>query len=262
MDTTNAYAPIIKKRRIGESINRSTTSSSTPPSPKFSSPVAASAADCAAANDEQSVTLSRQSENETQQLQQKRQQRQKQQQQQQQQLQQEPSPPPPAALDTPRLYIGGLHPRVTQTHVEKLMMPYGTVQDVRLIVKQQHSTTTATTSTSSNFAFCQYASIAQAQAAMTALNGRLLLGKRLLVRPANNQQQSSSLGFVNRRYEMHRDQQQQQRQQQHQHESGSAAATAAVTAGSDAARHQDKQKEIKKIDSRIEAIKRKLKQPP
>jgi RNA recognition motif-containing protein len=79
-------------------------------------------------------------------------------------------------LKTSTLYIGGLHPRVAKIHLEKLMQKFGTMHrlDVKITPTNQ-------------FAFCEYQSIAQAQAAMVALDGRMLLGKRLMVKPANAQ---------------------------------------------------------------------------
>jgi RNA recognition motif-containing protein len=106
--------------------------------------------------------------------------------QQQQQQQQQPKPTHTPQhfekLKTRTLYIGGLHPRVAKIHLEKLMQKFGTMD--RLDVKITPTT---------HFAFCEYQSIAQAQAAMVALDGRMLLGKRLMVKPANAQSTNSTM---------------------------------------------------------------------
>jgi RNA recognition motif-containing protein len=80
------------------------------------------------------------------------------------------------SLKTSTLFVGGLHPRIAKIHLEKLFSKYGTVE--RLDLK--------TTSTS-HYCFCQMQSIAQAQKAMEELDGRMLLNKRLAVKPSHGQ---------------------------------------------------------------------------
>jgi len=100
------------------------------------------------------------------------------------------SKPPPAAAVAPAaahtknnctVFIGGLHPRITQTHVEKMCMSHGTIVRLHLIERK-------------GYAFCQYARPSEAAAAMQALDGRGLLGRRLLVRPAHSDQQQQHGG--------------------------------------------------------------------
>jgi RNA recognition motif-containing protein len=93
-------------------------------------------------------------------------------------------------LQTTKVFIGGLHRNVTETHVEKLMMPYGSIVRVNLVL-QPGSTT------SKGFAFCEYATIEQAAAAVAALDGRALLGRRLQVRPAYEKERPTSIGMAN-----------------------------------------------------------------
>jgi RNA recognition motif-containing protein len=93
-------------------------------------------------------------------------------------------------LQTPKVFIGGLHRNVTETHVEKLMMPYGSIVRVNLVL-QPGSTT------SKGFAFCEYQTIEQAAAAVAALDGRALLGRRLQVRPAYEKERPTSIGMAN-----------------------------------------------------------------
>jgi multiple RNA-binding domain-containing protein 1 len=92
-------------------------------------------------------------------------------------------------LQTTKVFIGGLHRNVTETHVEKLMMPYGSIVRVNLVL-QPGSTT------SKGFAFCEYATIEQAAAAVAALDGRALLGRRLQVRPAYEKERPTTIGMA------------------------------------------------------------------
>ena len=85
------------------------------------------------------------------------------------------------SLKTSTLFVGGLHPRIAKIHLEKLFSKYGTIQ--RLDMKP--------TSTS-NYCFCQLQSIAQAQRAMEELDGKMLLNKRLVVKPSHGQSRHAS----------------------------------------------------------------------
>ena len=138
--------------------------------------------------------------------------------------QQQPTMTTPAAAVVPTnkvctVFIGGLHPRIMEAHIEKMCMPYGQIQRLHLCDRK-------------GYAFCQYSSPAQASAAMQALDGRGLLGRRLLVRPAHSDQQ----------------QQQQQSSQQQQHNTNKASGTGSS--------NPDKERE--RIEARIQAVKRKL----
>jgi splicing factor U2AF subunit len=95
---------------------------------------------------------------------------------------------PEAQLQTSKVFIGGLHRNVTETHVEKLMMPYGSIVSVNLVLQPGSGA-------SKGFAFCQYQTLEQAAAAVAALDGRALLGRRLLVRPAYEKQSSATIGM-------------------------------------------------------------------
>lgn len=132
---------------------------------------------------------------------------------------------PLVEVQTPKLFIGGLHRSVTETHVEKLMMPYGTIVRVNLILQPG-------TGNSKGFAFCQYQRAEDAAAAVAALDGRTLLGKRILVKPAHEQQRSGVGGL---------------------HKGSSAPPSAPLSAAST-------EKERRNIESKIQAVKRKIQQ--
>lgn len=88
----------------------------------------------------------------------------------------EPSPrEASSSTNNATVFIGGLHPSMTSAHVEKLMTPYGDIDQVRLIPNK-------------GYAFCRYAEPASAVSAMAKLDGRLLLGKRLRVQPGRERQ--------------------------------------------------------------------------
>lgn len=71
------------------------------------------------------------------------------------------------------IFIGGLHPRILEAHIEKMCSPYGSIQRLHLCDRK-------------GYAFCQYSAPSEAEAAMQALDGRGLLGRRLMVRPAHS----------------------------------------------------------------------------
>jgi RNA recognition motif-containing protein len=81
----------------------------------------------------------------------------------------------PKATTAATVYIGGLHQKITKTHVERLMKPYGEILGLRLI---------------KGYAFCDYASEQQAKAAREYLNDRMLLGRRLVCVESNNMKRS------------------------------------------------------------------------
>lgn len=104
--------------------------------------------------------------------------------------QQDESPIPSAAYVTSAqhdddshnatLYIGGLHPRVVQAHLEKLLKPFGVIQGLRYLEKR-------------GICFCQYSSRAEARSAQTALHGRTLFGRVLKVKPAIQSKDGASV---------------------------------------------------------------------
>jgi len=93
---------------------------------------------------------------------------------------------------TGTLFVGGLHPRVADVHLQKLFQPYGTVQRV---FQCRHPGNDQP----KGFGFVDYESIESAQLAMERLNGRVLLGRTLRVRPATQKSEpltSSSSGIL------------------------------------------------------------------
>lgn len=67
-----------------------------------------------------------------------------------------------------KVYVGGLHYCMTQGNFELLMRPYGRIVNIQFMK-------------GAGYALCEYASSQQAAAAITCLNGRLLLGRSLTV---------------------------------------------------------------------------------
>jgi RNA recognition motif-containing protein len=79
-----------------------------------------------------------------------------------------------------KVYVGNLHVRVQQVHLEKLFSPYGTVMNIHVCFHKE-------TGRPKGYAFCQFANARQADAAMKALHGRKLLGKSLVVQSAKQE---------------------------------------------------------------------------
>ena len=84
--------------------------------------------------------------------------------------------------NTTTVYVGGLHARIAQVHLEKLMKPYGTTKRLHLCNKNGR-----------HFAFCEYEQVEEAKAAVKALHGRRLLRNTLSVRPAHKE---NNLGIL------------------------------------------------------------------
>lgn len=75
---------------------------------------------------------------------------------------------------TKKLFVANLHHRVAKVHLEKLLQPYGTIIDLQLAVNKS-------TGQPRGYAFCEYATLKEATAAISALHGRTLLGRNLVV---------------------------------------------------------------------------------
>lgn len=119
------------------------------------------------------------------------------------------------------VFIGGLHPRILQAHLEKMCQPYGTIERLHFCDKK-------------GYAFCEYTNSEQAEAAMQALDGRGLLGRRLMVRPAHDQQHTGNHA---------------------RNASSSAWQNRSSTSSSS---KNDPEKEKNRIEAKIAAVKRKL----
>jgi RNA recognition motif-containing protein len=76
-----------------------------------------------------------------------------------------------------KLYVGNLTYNVTETDLEALFTPYGTVQSAQLIVDRD-------TNRSKGFAFVEMSKDAEAQAAIEGLNGRNHDGRNITVNEA------------------------------------------------------------------------------
>ena len=90
------------------------------------------------------------------------------------------APPPASGSDaiasecrTASIFVGRLHPRVGEPHLQKLFSPYGAVR--RIAVRP-----------AGGYAFVEYASVESARMAIRRIDGRALLGRDLVVRPARD----------------------------------------------------------------------------
>ena len=90
------------------------------------------------------------------------------------------APPPASGSDaiasecrTASIFVGRLHPRVGEPHLQKLFSPYGAVR--RIAVRP-----------AGGYAFVEYASVESARMAIRRIDGRSLLGRDLVVRPARD----------------------------------------------------------------------------
>ena len=107
---------------------------------------------------------------------------------------------------TPTLYVSNLHNRVAEPHLEKLFQRFGEINRVNMIRKisagghhpSRHDSSSNRPHPSHrqqrrgtfSYAFVEFKSIHSANEAMNALNGVKLLGKDLIVKPANSKSTS------------------------------------------------------------------------
>ncbi len=80
-----------------------------------------------------------------------------------------------------KLYVGGLPYATTDTQLQDLFSPHGTVESVKII-------TDRFTGQSRGFGFVEMASSEEANAAITSLNGTQLDGRTLVVNEARPQE--------------------------------------------------------------------------
>jgi RNA recognition motif-containing protein len=110
-----------------------------------------------------------------------------------------------SSCDTTSLFVGGLHPRIGDLHLQKLFSPYGEIVRINIVTNnpsdsQSHNIHSKTVvpakykvglHQSKGYAFVEYTSVESAQLAISRLDGRQLMGKTLAVRPSrrktNNQ---------------------------------------------------------------------------
>jgi RNA recognition motif-containing protein len=76
-----------------------------------------------------------------------------------------------------KLYVGNLAYSMTDSELERLFSPHGTVQSAQVIMDRD-------TGRSKGFGFVEMGSDAEAQAAITALNGNEVEGRTLTVNEA------------------------------------------------------------------------------
>ena len=85
------------------------------------------------------------------------------------------------------LYVGNLPHNSTETELRSLFLPYGAVEKITLVTDRD-------TGRSRGFAFVEMADAAEAEKAVTALNGSELGGRALTVNEAKPKTQRPSTG--------------------------------------------------------------------
>lgn len=86
-----------------------------------------------------------------------------------------------------KLYVGNLSYGIGKGELEQLFTTYGTVVSAQVIVDRE-------TQRSKGFGFVEMASDQQAQAAISALNGKSIEGRPLTVNEARPQEQRNGVG--------------------------------------------------------------------
>ena len=86
-----------------------------------------------------------------------------------------------------KLYVGNLTYNTTDAILEQLFQPHGTVESAQVIMDRD-------TGRSKGFGFVEMGSDAEAQAAITALNGREVEGRSLTVNEARPKAEGGGRG--------------------------------------------------------------------
>ncbi|KAL9190935.1 hypothetical protein ACHAXT_000641 [Thalassiosira profunda] len=97
--------------------------------------------------------------------------------------------------DTTSLFVGGLHPRIGDLHLQKLFSPYGEVVRINIVSHSPASKSSPHSKAkippkymalqqSKGYAFVEYTRVESARLAMSRLDGRELMGRKLAVRPS------------------------------------------------------------------------------
>eukprot|EP00571_Detonula_confervacea_P016222 CAMPEP_0172297414 /NCGR_PEP_ID=MMETSP1058-20130122/449_1 /TAXON_ID=83371 /ORGANISM="Detonula confervacea, Strain CCMP 353" /LENGTH=235 /DNA_ID=CAMNT_0013006565 /DNA_START=131 /DNA_END=838 /DNA_ORIENTATION=+ len=113
----------------------------------------------------------------------------------------------PSSCDTTSLFVGGLHPRIGDLHLQKLFSPYGEIDRIHIVThnpndsKPNVHSKSATSSKyvaglhqSKGYAFVEYRSIESARLAISRLDGRPLMGRTLAVRPSRRKTSEGGSG--------------------------------------------------------------------
>jgi cold-inducible RNA-binding protein len=86
-----------------------------------------------------------------------------------------------------KLYVGNLSFGVTDSDLQTMFEPHGTVQSAQVIMDRE-------TSRSKGFGFVEMGNDQEAQAAISALNGQEVTGRALKVNEARPREERSSRG--------------------------------------------------------------------
>mmetsp|Transcript_22706 Transcript_22706/g.36860 ORF Transcript_22706/g.36860 Transcript_22706/m.36860 type:complete len:250 (-) Transcript_22706:82-831(-) len=114
---------------------------------------------------------------------------------------------PPSSCDTSSLFVGGLHPRIADLHLQKLFSPYGEIVRINIVTHNPNETKpnvhskskippkyAAGLQQSKGYAFVEYTNIESARLAMSRLDGRRLMGRSLAVRPSRRKMTDGRVG--------------------------------------------------------------------
>lgn len=101
------------------------------------------------------------------------------------------------SCDTSSLFVGGLHPRISDLHLQKLFAPYGEIVRINVVTNHLESPSgniyskvtappkfKAGLQQSKGYAFVEYTNVESARHAILRLDGRQLMGRSLVVRPS------------------------------------------------------------------------------
>jgi len=94
---------------------------------------------------------------------------------------------PSKSCKTATLFVAGIHQRVADVHLHKLFQPYGTISRIFQCCHKEGPLL----GQPKGYAFVEYQQIESATLAMNEIDGKMLLGRSLVVRPAHEKSQQS-----------------------------------------------------------------------
>jgi RNA recognition motif-containing protein len=81
-----------------------------------------------------------------------------------------------------KLFVAGLHPDMDSVDLKEMFELYGTIVEARVVIDRA-------TRASKGFGFVEFSKESEAKETMQLLNGKTMMGKTLVVKPAEDRPQ-------------------------------------------------------------------------
>mmetsp|Transcript_18547 Transcript_18547/g.26102 ORF Transcript_18547/g.26102 Transcript_18547/m.26102 type:complete len:212 (+) Transcript_18547:40-675(+) len=88
------------------------------------------------------------------------------------------------ACNTASLFVGNLHPRISEPHIQKLFQRYGNISRIHFVRHRNTDGTRMHAAPHKGYAFVEFTQVDSARLAMSKIDGQILLERKLHVRPS------------------------------------------------------------------------------